>query len=111
MAKLKNVGVREFRDHATTYLSGSDTTRSRLSANWANRDVQSLRIGSHSGTADLTTRSRMRGLSPGTVTTCVKTVMSRSTSSVKPGQIEQLGLRAGVDQQVKVAAVVGITAG
>ena len=24
MAKLKNVGVREFRDHATTYLSGSD---------------------------------------------------------------------------------------
>lgn len=24
MAILKNVGVREFRDHATTYLSGSD---------------------------------------------------------------------------------------
>jgi hypothetical protein len=24
MAKLKSVGVREFRDHATTYLSGSD---------------------------------------------------------------------------------------
>ncbi len=24
MAKLKTVGVREFRDHATTYLSGSD---------------------------------------------------------------------------------------
>ncbi len=24
MTKLKNVGVREFRDHATTYLSGSD---------------------------------------------------------------------------------------
>lgn len=24
MAKLKNVGVREFRDHATRYLSGSD---------------------------------------------------------------------------------------
>lgn len=24
MAKLKNVGVREFRDHATVYLSGSD---------------------------------------------------------------------------------------
>lgn len=24
MAKLKNVGVREFRDHATSYLSGSD---------------------------------------------------------------------------------------
>lgn len=24
MAKLRNVGVREFRDHATTYLSGSD---------------------------------------------------------------------------------------
>lgn len=24
MAKLKNIGVREFRDHATTYLSGSD---------------------------------------------------------------------------------------
>jgi hypothetical protein len=24
MPKLKNVGVREFRDHATTYLSGSD---------------------------------------------------------------------------------------
>ena len=24
MAKLKNVGVREFRDHATTYLSGSE---------------------------------------------------------------------------------------
>jgi hypothetical protein len=24
MSKLKNVGVREFRDHATTYLSGSD---------------------------------------------------------------------------------------
>ncbi len=24
MAKLKNVGVREFRDHATAYLSGSD---------------------------------------------------------------------------------------
>lgn len=24
MAKLKNVGVREFRDHATNYLSGSD---------------------------------------------------------------------------------------
>ena len=24
MAKLKNVGVREFRDHATQYLSGSD---------------------------------------------------------------------------------------
>jgi hypothetical protein len=24
MAKLKNVGVREFRDHATTYLSGPD---------------------------------------------------------------------------------------
>ncbi len=24
MAKLKHVGVREFRDHATTYLSGSD---------------------------------------------------------------------------------------
>ena len=24
MANLKNVGVREFRDHATTYLSGSD---------------------------------------------------------------------------------------
>lgn len=24
MAKLKNVGVREFRDHATTYLAGSD---------------------------------------------------------------------------------------
>lgn len=24
MAELKNVGVREFRDHATTYLSGSE---------------------------------------------------------------------------------------
>jgi hypothetical protein len=24
MASLKNVGVREFRDHATAYLSGSD---------------------------------------------------------------------------------------
>ena len=24
MTKLKNVGVREFRDHATTYLSGSN---------------------------------------------------------------------------------------
>ncbi|MGI9155183.1 MAG: hypothetical protein ACR2FG_00885 [Marmoricola sp.] len=24
MAKLRNVGVREFRDHATSYLSGSD---------------------------------------------------------------------------------------
>lgn len=24
MAKLRNVGVREFRDHATNYLSGSD---------------------------------------------------------------------------------------
>ncbi|GAB3264679.1 hypothetical protein [Arthrobacter pigmenti] len=24
MGKLKNVGVREFRDHATSYLSGSD---------------------------------------------------------------------------------------
>lgn len=24
MGKLKTVGVREFRDHATTYLSGSD---------------------------------------------------------------------------------------
>ncbi len=24
MANLKHVGVREFRDHATTYLSGSD---------------------------------------------------------------------------------------
>jgi antitoxin (DNA-binding transcriptional repressor) of toxin-antitoxin stability system len=24
MAKLKSVGVREFRDHATTYLSGPD---------------------------------------------------------------------------------------
>lgn len=24
MANLKNVGVREFRDHATTYLSGPD---------------------------------------------------------------------------------------
>lgn len=24
MAEFKNVGVREFRDHATTYLSGSD---------------------------------------------------------------------------------------
>jgi hypothetical protein len=24
MSKVKNVGVREFRDHATTYLSGSD---------------------------------------------------------------------------------------
>jgi hypothetical protein len=24
MAKLKSVGVREFRDHATTYLSGTD---------------------------------------------------------------------------------------
>ena len=24
MTKLKNVGVREFRDHATSYLSGSD---------------------------------------------------------------------------------------
>ena len=24
MPKLKNVGVREFRDHATTYLAGSD---------------------------------------------------------------------------------------
>jgi hypothetical protein len=24
LGKLKNVGVREFRDHATTYLSGSD---------------------------------------------------------------------------------------
>jgi antitoxin (DNA-binding transcriptional repressor) of toxin-antitoxin stability system len=24
MAELKNVGVREFRDHATSYLSGSD---------------------------------------------------------------------------------------
>lgn len=24
MAKLKNVGVREFRDHATSYLSGPD---------------------------------------------------------------------------------------
>ncbi|MBV9163843.1 MAG: hypothetical protein JO281_20345 [Pseudonocardiales bacterium] len=24
MARLKTVGVREFRDHATTYLSGSD---------------------------------------------------------------------------------------
>jgi len=24
MGKLKNIGVREFRDHATTYLSGSD---------------------------------------------------------------------------------------
>ena len=24
MANLKSVGVREFRDHATTYLSGSD---------------------------------------------------------------------------------------
>ncbi|MHB1842845.1 MAG: hypothetical protein ACYCO4_06945 [Sulfobacillus sp.] len=24
MAKLKSVGVREFRDHATTYLSGDD---------------------------------------------------------------------------------------
>jgi hypothetical protein len=24
MAQLKSVGVREFRDHATTYLSGSD---------------------------------------------------------------------------------------
>jgi antitoxin (DNA-binding transcriptional repressor) of toxin-antitoxin stability system len=24
MAKLKKVGVREFRDHATSYLSGSD---------------------------------------------------------------------------------------
>ena len=24
MPKVKNVGVREFRDHATTYLSGSD---------------------------------------------------------------------------------------
>ncbi|MHB8296460.1 MAG: hypothetical protein ACYDH5_17970 [Acidimicrobiales bacterium] len=24
MGKLKNIGVREFRDHATTYLSGPD---------------------------------------------------------------------------------------
>jgi len=25
MAEMKQVGVREFRDHATTYLSGTDT--------------------------------------------------------------------------------------
>ena len=29
MAKLRTVGVREFRDHATTYLSGSDPVVSK----------------------------------------------------------------------------------
>lgn len=64
----------------------------------------SLLIGSHSGTAESTTRSRIRSFEPGNRDHLGEDGHELLNTEHKSGKIEQPGLRAGVDQQIEVTA-------